>query len=185
MKAGRLAPAAVLFLAAAAPLAAQAVGARDPDGSPRWSLSAGYGFSFKVNRGRSKEHVLLAAPSVAFPLSRRFEYVVEGHFAQYYTPSGWMAGVCPLGGRYTFGSGSVRPYAFLNAGLGWTDLVALDEIDRRFNYLLQGGVGMRGRVFDRAGWSAEVRWTHVSNAGTALPNLGLNSLVFVGGWTFR
>ena len=175
--------ATAVLLAAAASLSAQSETAPKSDGG-RWSLSAGYGFSVKLNRGRSKEHWLLFAPAVAFPLGERFEYVVEGHFAKYLTPAGWIVGISPLGGRYTFGSGRVRPYVALGAGFGWTDLTELDEIDRRFNFLLQGSVGVRGRVREGA-WSFEGRFSHISNAGTVLPNLGLNSLVFVGGWTFR
>ncbi|MFY9550273.1 MAG: acyloxyacyl hydrolase [Thermoanaerobaculia bacterium] len=168
----------------AASLAAQSAAGPKSDRDVRWSFSAGYGFSVKLNRGRSEEQVLLFAPAVAFPLGDRFEYVVEGHFATYLTPAGWMVGVSPLGGRYTFGNGRVRPYVSLGAGFGWTDLTELDEIDRRFNFLLQGSVGVRGRVREGA-WSFEGRFAHMSNAGTVLPNLGLNSLVFLGGWTFR
>ncbi len=91
----------------------------------------------------------------------------------------------PVGARFFFGGARAQPYASLGAGFGWTDLTGLDEIDRRFNYLLQGSVGMRSRLPDGSAWTLEARMSHISNAGTVLPNLGLNTLVFLGGWRFR
>ena len=156
-----------------------------PEGRPpEWSLQAGYGFSFQVNRGRSHEYLFLFEPGVAFRLGARFEYVVEGHFARYFSPEGYMVGVVPLGARYNAGSGPIRPYFQLGVGLGWTDLTRLDEIDRRFNFLIQGSVGLRGAVTETQAWTFEARYSHVSNAGTVLPNLGLNCLVFLAGWRF-
>ena len=56
-----------------------------------------------------------------------------------------MVGVVPLGARYNAPSRTaIRPYAYVGVGLGWTDLTALDEIDRRFNFLLQASVGVCG-----------------------------------------
>ena len=155
------------------------------DRSPRWSLAAGYGFSVKLNRGRSEEQTFLFVPAVSFPISARLEYTVEGHFAGYFRPSGYMLGWMPVGARFNFGGGRVQPYASLGAGFGWTDLTGLDEIDRRFNYLLQGSLGVLGRLRDGSAWTLEARMAHISNAGTVLPNLGLNSVVVLGGWRFR
>ncbi len=166
-------------------LEAQTPAPAESDRSPRWSFSAGYGFSVKLHRGRAEEQVFLFVPAISFPLSARLEWTVEGHFAGYFRPTGYMIGWMPVGARYFFGGGSAQPYASLGAGLGWTDLTELDEIDRRFNYLLQGSVGVRGRLGDASAWTLEARLAHISNAGTVLPNLGLNSLVFLGGWRFR
>ena len=180
----RLLAAAALACPALA-LEAEMPAAPDSDRSPRWSLAAGYGFSVKLSRGRSEEQMLLLVPAVSFPLSARLEYTVEGHLAGYFRPSGYMLGWMPVGARFFFGRGAARPYASLGAGFGWTDLTELDEIDRRFNYLLQGSVGVRRRLSDGSAWTLEARMTHISNAATALPNLGLNAVVFLGGWRFR
>ena len=166
-------------------LPAQTVSPAPGDRSPRWSLAAGYGFSVKLNRGRSEEQTFLLVPAISFPLSTRLEYTVEGHFGGYFRPDGYMLGWMPVGVRFFFGSGRAQPYASLGAGFGWTDLTELDEIDRRFNYLLQGSVGMQSRLPDGSAWTLEARLSHISNAGTVLPNLGLNSLVVLGGWRFR
>jgi hypothetical protein len=175
--------AAIVAIGAAAVAAAQDAPPPIPEGRPpEWSLEAGYGFSFKVNRGRSDEHLFLFEPGVAFRLGPRLEYVIEGHWAQYFTPGGSMLGVVPLGGRYYFGHGRFLPYVSLGAGVGWTNLTRLDEIDRRFNFLLEGAIGVRGAISSTQAWTFEWRWSHVSNAGTVLPNLGLNCSVFLAGW---
>ncbi len=176
-------------LAAALLACAAAVSAQDaapiPEGRPpEWSLSAGYGFSFKVNRGRSEEHLFLFEPGVSFRLGSRFEWVAEGHLARYFSPEGYMVGVVPAGVRFYVGSGRVLPYAMVGVGFGWTDLTELDEIDRRFNFLVEGAAGVRGALPNGQAWTLEWRWSHVSNANTALPNLGLNCSVFLAGWRF-
>jgi hypothetical protein len=149
----------------------------------RWSVAAGYGFSVKLSRGRAEEHSLLVTPAAAYSLSRRFELVAEAHLQGFFTPDAYMLGLVPIGARYFFADTPTRAYAALGAGFGWTNLEELDELDRRFNYILQIGVGMLGQRRDGA-WTAEVRLSHISNAGTVLPNLGLNSVVFLGGWRF-
>jgi lipid A 3-O-deacylase len=96
-----------------------------------------------------------------------------------------MIGVVPLGGRFSIGSGPVFPYIEFGAGCGWTDLDKLPEIDRRFNFTLQGGAGVRGALRDGQAWTLEARLSHSSNANTARPNISLNCLVLLAGWRFR
>ena len=156
-----------------------------PEGRPpEWSLQAGYGFQFNPNGGRSHERLFLFEPGVGLRLGPRFEYVAEAHVARYFSPEGYMVGVVPLGVRYNAGSAAIRPYFQVGLGLGWTDLTELDVIDRRFNFLIQGSVGLRGAITETQAWTFEARYSHVSNAGTAYPNLGLNCLVFLLGWRF-
>ncbi len=151
----------------------------------RWSVAAGAGLQVHVNRGRSHERLILFEPAANVRLGPRLEYAIEGHFAQFVRPGGYMLGLMPVGARYYFGHGRTLPYFSIGAGLGWTDLVPLDEIDRRFNFLLQGSAGVRHAVAAGGEWTAEMRWDHISNAGTEKPNLGLNSVIFLLGWRFR
>jgi Lipid A 3-O-deacylase (PagL) len=169
--------------------AARAAGQSDgplPAGRPpEWSLAEGVGFTLHVNRGQSHEVALFAHPGVSFRLGPRFEWLVEGHVAHYVSPGGFLAGAMPIGARLYIGNGRVLPYASFGLGVGWTNLQRLDEIDQRFNFLLQTGAGVRSPISDTQAWTAEVRWAHVSNAGMSSPNLGLNMLVFLGGFRFR
>ena len=157
---------------------------------PSFALLAGFGYAVKVNSGRTEEQSLLVQPQASFRLGARFEYVPEAHFAKYFRPDGYAAGLVPLGVRYLFGSGSaatagaVVPYFGVGAGFCWTDLHIV-ELSRRFNFILQGGFGVRGPLGNRQGWMLEARWYHYSNANTVLPNLGFNALEILGGWRFR
>ena len=159
---------------------------RLPAGAPpEWGVEAGYGFSVHFNRGRSAEHLVLLEPSVGLRLGSRFRYVIEAHFARYQTPGGYIFGLMPVGGRLLIGRGRTLPYVSVGAGLGWTDLTELEEIDRRFNFLLQASAGVRQAVSEKQAWTFEARLSHISNGGTALPNLGLNSLAFLAGFRFQ
>ena len=151
--------------------------------SLQWSIAAGYGASVKLSRGRADEHSLLVAPAVAYSLSRRFELVAEAHLQGFFKPVGYMLGLVPTGGRFLFAEAATQPYFGIGLGFGWTNLDELDELDRRFNYMLQACVGVRANRRN-GGWTLEARLSHISNAGTVLPNLGLNSVVFLGGWRF-
>jgi hypothetical protein len=177
----------VLFAAAALIMLAPALRGQAPrtDDLAGWSVASGFGFAFHWNRGDSDEHVLLILPAYSVMLWRRLEYFAEGHIAIYTSPAGYMLGVMPADLRFYVLSGDTRPYISAGAGLGWTNLTQLIEIDRRFNFLLQGAVGVRGQLGNGQGWSFEARLNHISNGGTKAPNLGLNTLVFVVGWHFR
>jgi len=153
--------------------------------APEWSFSEGVGFTWNVNSGRSHEIGLYALPGVSFRLSSRFEYLVEAHICHLVSPGGYMIGAMPIGGRFYFGHGSPQIYATFGMGAGWTNLTKLDEIDQRFNFLLQTGAGLRNPLSNGRAWTVEARWSHISNAGMSSPNLGHNQFVFLGGFRFR
>lgn len=179
-----LSGALLILLSASAGLAQSGDGLPER-GHPEWVLNAGYGFSVHLNLGRSNEHLLLFEPQVGFRLGSRSEYLVEGHLAHYFAPKGFAVGILPVGARLFLGQGSVAPYVSGGAGLGWTNLTNLPEISRRFNFFLQGSLGVRGTMSGDRAWSLEARLVHYSNAGTAYPNFGLNSLVLMAGWRIR
>jgi hypothetical protein len=165
---------------------AAAVSGQTPEPRSEWLLGFGVGHTVPlVARAETSDPVLFLAPQWGWRLSSAVELVVEGHFAGYLgDPSSWFFGILPLGARFEFGKTGVRPYLALQAGFGWTDLDVI-EIDRRFNYILSGGIGMRWPRWSHGDGILEVRILHYSNAGTVLPNLGLNSIVLVGGWRLR
>jgi hypothetical protein len=156
-----------------------------PDGWLHLGLAAGYGFSVHFNRGRADERLALFAPSLGLRLSSRLDFVVEGRFEQDSAPKGYILGFLPLGARLSLGRRRTVPYVSIGAGFGWTNLVLLEEVDRRFNFLLQAGLGMRREFSKGQALTFEARLCHLSNAGTQRPNLGLNSLVLLTGFSFR
>lgn len=166
-------------------LPAQSDSPLPPGRPPEFGAEAGYGFSIHLNRGRSVEHFWLLEPWAGVRVSSRLQYVVEAHLARHLTPRGYVVGLMPVGGRLFIGSGRALPYVSIGGGFGWTDLTSLEEIDRRFNFLLQASAGVRYNLSEKSAWTFEARLAHISNGGTARPNLGLNNLVFLGGFRFR
>ncbi|HEY7574727.1 MAG TPA: acyloxyacyl hydrolase [Thermoanaerobaculia bacterium] len=151
--------------------------------TPQVSLLGGFGLSVRVNRGRTQERMFVLQPQASWRLGKRFDAIVEGHFAKYFQPDGWGAGLVPLSARYYFATAGSRPYFNFGAGFCWTNL-EIEELDRRFNFILQAGFGIKTDLSARRSWLLEARWYHYSNAGTVRPNLGFNGVVLLGGWRF-
>jgi lipid A 3-O-deacylase len=88
--------------------------------------------------------------------------------------------------KYTFVAlGRVRPYAEFAGGPFWTDLGGrIREEANQFNFVLTGGVGLSWFVTPQLALNAGYRFHHISNAGTAFPNLGLNASLPFAGFSF-
>jgi opacity protein-like surface antigen len=88
--------------------------------------------------------------------------------------------------KYTFVAlGRVRPYAEFAGGPFWTDLGGrIHEEANQFNFVLTGGVGVSWFITSQLAFNAGYRFHHISNAGTAFPNLGLNASLPFGGFSF-
>ena len=71
-------------------------------------------------------------------------------------------------------------------GLIWTDL-GIIELDRTFNFQLIYGLGLRVIPPRGPGLLVELRSHHISNAGTAGENLGVNAATLLAGvqWVLR
>jgi hypothetical protein len=83
------------------------------------------------------------------------------------------------------GTGRLRPYVEFAGGPFYTDLAGrIPEESSRFNFILTAGGGLSW--FFTSQWSFNVgyRFHHISNAGTRYPNLGLNSSLPFGGFSF-
>jgi lipid A 3-O-deacylase len=88
--------------------------------------------------------------------------------------------------KYTFvASGRVRPYAEFAGGPFWTDLGGrIPTKANQFNFVLTGGVGVSWFIAPQAAINVGYRFHHISNAGTAFPNLGLNASLPFAGFSF-
>ncbi|MDH4328095.1 MAG: acyloxyacyl hydrolase, partial [Nitrospira sp.] len=88
--------------------------------------------------------------------------------------------------KYTFVAlGRLRPYLEFAGGPFWTDLGGnIDEQANEFNFVLTGGVGVSWFLTPQLAATAGYRFHHISNAGTAFPNLGLNASLPFGGFLF-
>jgi lipid A 3-O-deacylase len=88
--------------------------------------------------------------------------------------------------KYLFaGIHSVRPYVEFAGGPFYTDLAGrIPEESSRFNFILTGGVGLSWFLTPRMSLNAGYRFEHISNAGTSYPNVGVNSNLPYGGFSF-
>ena len=88
--------------------------------------------------------------------------------------------------KYLFeGAHGIRPYVEFAGGPFYTDLGGrIPEESSRFNFVLTAGAGVSWFLTAQLSINAGYRFHHISNAGTSFPNLGLNSSLPFGGFSF-
>jgi lipid A 3-O-deacylase len=83
------------------------------------------------------------------------------------------------------GTGRLRPYIEFAGGPFWTDLGdQIPEESTQFNFILTAGGGLSWFFTSQLSFNVGYRFHHISNAGTQYPNLGLNSSLPYGGFSF-
>ena len=88
--------------------------------------------------------------------------------------------------KYLFqGTGRLRPYLEFAGGPFWTDLGGqIPEQSTQINFILTAGGGFSWFFTSQMSINVGYRFHHISNAGTQYPNLGLNSSLPYGGFSF-
>jgi lipid A 3-O-deacylase len=88
--------------------------------------------------------------------------------------------------KYTFvADNRIRPYVEFAGGPFWTDFTnRIPEESSSFDFILTAGVGCSYFITSQAAINVGYRFHHISNAGTSYPNLGLNSSLPFGGFSF-
>ena len=156
-------------------------------------LAAGWGHTWRhglPGYGKTASNARFVAfhPQLGRFVTNHLEIYGEGTLLLYDRPARAVAaGLAGLGGRYhLWRDRAWTPYVLGIAGLLWTSL-DVPEIDRRFNFQLVYGVGIRMVPPRGPGLILELRNHHISNAGTAGENLGLNAATVVAGvqWVLR
>ncbi len=130
-----------------------------------WNLGLRYGF-------------VLTRPHGPGILQGRFEYVLDATplfvvWQRYNTAHG--GGFSPLGLKWDFASrGMIEPYLELNGGTLFTDKsVPMGTSAVNFTSAAAFGMHLFGEKY---AWSLEARYMHISNAGLATPNPGVNTV---------
>jgi hypothetical protein len=112
------------------------------------------------------------------PLRGRFEYavdVVPVFLLTQPTNTAYGLGLDPVALKWNFASRHrVTPYLELGGGLLFTN-TQVPPGTSRVNFTPQGAVGVHF-LRSKYNWSAEVRFMHISNAGLATPNPGINTI---------
>jgi lipid A 3-O-deacylase len=131
-----------------------------------WNLGLRYGW-------------VLTAPHGPGFLKGRFEYAVDAVpafvvFQPHNTAYG--AGVNPLGLKWIFATrGDVQPYLELNGGTLFTSH-EVPTGTSSVNFTSSAALGTH--FLGKHAWTVEVRYMHISNAGLATPNSGINTVQF-------
>lgn len=88
--------------------------------------------------------------------------------------------------KYTFVAlDRLRPYVEFAGGPFWTDLTdKIPEESSQFNFVLTAGFGLSWFVTAQMALNVGYRFHHISNAGTSYPNIGINSSLPFGGFSF-
>ena len=112
------------------------------------------------------------------------EFEVEPMFGMFLTPSRAVEAGLNVLFTYNFETGT-RFIPFFSAGAGflYTNL-DVKELGSKFNGAPQGGPGIKYMLNDRTAFSLQTRIHHISNAGTAKPNKGVDSFMFLIGMDF-
>jgi lipid A 3-O-deacylase len=112
------------------------------------------------------------------PLRGRFEYavdVVPAFLLTQSTNTAYGLGLNPVALKWNFaGPRRVTPYVELGGGVLFTN-TEVPPGTSRVNFTPQGAVGVHF-PHSKYNLSAEVRFMHISNAGLATPNPGINTL---------
>jgi lipid A 3-O-deacylase len=142
-------------------------------------LIGGAAIGYRPPWAPTRSDVAFAAfhPRLGWFVHDRIEVYGEATLFVYFRPElDVSAGAGALAGRYYLRtSGSWIPYLHGGAGLLWTTLDAI-EIDRTFNFQHFIGIGWRQNRVRGARLVVELRNHHISNAGTAGENLGVNAI---------
>ena len=127
-------------------------------------------------------------PQMGWFVTDRLELYGEATLLLYHEPEVAVAGgLAGLAGRYHFWNNrSWVPFVSAGAGLIWTSLDVV-EIDRIFNFQVLFGAGLRLIPLKGPSWVFEFRNHHISNAGTAGENIGINAATVLVGlnWILR
>jgi hypothetical protein len=147
-------------------------------------LMGGVGIGYQPPWAPTESDVAFTAfhPRLGWFVHDRIELYGEATLFVYAEPAlDISAGVGALAGRfYLRTSGRWIPYIHGGAGLIGTSLDVI-EIDRRLNFQHFVGLGWRQNKIRGPRLTFEVRNHHISNAGTAGDNLGVNAIVGLAG----
>jgi hypothetical protein len=147
-------------------------------------LIGGVALGYKPPLAPTESDVAFAAfhPRLGWFVHDRMELFGEATLFMYYEPKlDVSAGAGVLAGRYYLRtSGRWIPYVYGGLGLLWTSLDVI-EIDRTYNFQHFIGVGWRQNRPSGPRLVVELRNHHISNAGTAGDNLGVNAVVALAG----
>ncbi len=191
--AGRAAALAAVVLVAAPAAAEEVPGDGGPEvfelrrGMREWQGAIGYGWRAPLEHfdTRTDARFIQLVPGYGRFQTTRRELVFEAPETVFTSPDPAVAfGPTALLRQHFARRGRVIPYAELGAGFVLTS-VDIRELGGPFQFVLQGGAGLRVPLRSDSSLLIGARWYHLSNAGYRSPNTGLNNLMVTVGYTRR
>lgn len=121
------------------------------------------------------------------PIRGSLEVILEPTFLVTATPKKTIGEGVSILGRYNFVTGT-RWVPFFDLGIGllhWNlEISQPRTLETHFNFTLQAGTGLHYFVTDHLAATGEVRLFHISNAHRESPNIGINSTVYLLGFSY-
>ncbi|HHT9119915.1 MAG TPA: acyloxyacyl hydrolase [Candidatus Hypogeohydataceae bacterium YC41] len=151
-----------------------------------------YGISGGFGHGEERQSIndLVLLPKIGFfiadfdKVKGAVELELEPVLGMFVTPSNAIETGLNLLFTYNFETGTkLVPYFSAGAGFLYTNL-QVHELGSEFNGSPQGGPGLKYMLNDKTAISFQTRFHHISNAGTASHNHGINSWLFLFGVDF-
>jgi lipid A 3-O-deacylase len=157
------------------------------EGGHEWQIWSGGGHGTNGSQsGDSLANVglryglILTAPHGPGFLRGRLEYALEAVpvFVVFQkTNTAWGAGINPFAFKWAFDTHTkIVPYLELGGGTLFTN-TQVPESTSRINFTSSGALGLHF-LGSKHNISAELRFMHISNAGLATPNPGINTIQF-------
>ncbi len=150
-----------------------------------WEIGLWTGGGTWVPGGTEDTHVWNAGVRVGKLLTKRFEYAVDlipAYVVFQPAENSYGAGFTPVLLKYNFAGGQrVAPYLEAGAGLLFTNH-DVPFGTNSVNFTPQAALGFQFFTRSRRSLNVAVRYVHISNAGLASPNPGINTIQFTCGY---
>jgi hypothetical protein len=155
-------------------------------GMREYGISGGFGY------GQEDETIadFVLLPKIGFFIADfdrvkgALEFEIEPMLGMFLSPSRAIQAGLNVLFTYNFETGTkFIPFFSAGAGFLYTNL-DVNELGSKFNGAPQGGPGLKYMLNDNTALSFSTRIHHISNAGTASPNRGIDTFMFLIGMDF-
>jgi hypothetical protein len=165
-------------------------------GSEPWDIGVWFGGGFSVPGGTSNTHAVNAGVRLGKILTGNhgtnflrgnFEWSADVMPLYYIVQPGknaYAAGFNPVNLKWNFTSGSTLvPYFELGGGVLFSN-VNVPQFTNTTNFVTHGAVGLHIFTGENRALTFSTRFEHISNAGLATPNPGINTVQFTIGFNW-
>lgn len=152
-------------------------------GQREWDIAAGYAWDLDIGGNPQRVSFFTVVPRYGYFLNRHTEVLVELPLAYYTEPEDAQSLGLELTLRQHFARcGRFTPFFELGAG-GLVENLDLTHLSGEFQFITHAGLGFRYLLNEESSLTFTGRLHHLSNAGRAERNRGVNDMVILIGYT--